>query len=589
MAEDLDVLTDTKPLDALVQQAMPNYGVDVPKVKASLTDIARRESEWMTAARDKEIGSIERDKAEVRSKYEGIKPLEATPWNSEAEREKHRTGPVESFGSLGSAFAMIASAFTRQPMINGLNGAAAAMEAIKKNDDQAYDRDYTAWKDNTNLAIKNHEIQRSAYGDAVNLMKTNQEAGVAELKMLAARFGDERMLALADGGYFKEIIDMENARANQARAMIPVMAQVDKMHMQKQLLKLDPDAQSGDPARVRMAINRAANGDLTPEQDIYQRTLAAEPDASPQRRREILHDIRTDMAATSPEARAHLDWRRKNPELIGTDAEAEFLRSTKRADRPLSPVQMAVESFIETYGQGDKKNVPPELLQEFINGFNRGKVGLENKGNVQAKAAHELVKEAEARGEKLLLVDALKRVEQTTKGPSGNRIDQLRDRYDKMGEAMTKIDAVTDVLEHHALSAGVGGRATRVLERVNNIFGGNETDRVQYMRDVQFLRESLPRLLNDSSGRPLASEVSKINDIVAGLDTGDTTANTLRAYDELKKLMTTMRRTVLSRISGEWTPDGKPAPGAPAPATGGAPPPTGGSRPKWDIAPLKKE
>ena len=51
---------------------------------------------------------------------EGVGPNELKPWNAAEESRKHEYDPFEAFGSVGSVFATIASAFTRRPMINAL-------------------------------------------------------------------------------------------------------------------------------------------------------------------------------------------------------------------------------------------------------------------------------------------------------------------------------------------------------------------------------------------------------------------------------------------------------------------------------------
>src|SRR5271167_301653 len=45
--------------------------------------------------------------------------------------EKQQSDPISAFGSLGSAFAFLASGLTHTPMINALNAGAAAINARK--------------------------------------------------------------------------------------------------------------------------------------------------------------------------------------------------------------------------------------------------------------------------------------------------------------------------------------------------------------------------------------------------------------------------------------------------------------------------
>lgn len=88
----------------------------------------------------------------------GIGPNDLKGWNEPAEREKFMTKPVDAFGSVASVFAIIASAFTLQPMQNALNGSAAAINAIRAGDENEYEKAHTAWKENLDLAMKRHQM-----------------------------------------------------------------------------------------------------------------------------------------------------------------------------------------------------------------------------------------------------------------------------------------------------------------------------------------------------------------------------------------------------------------------------------------------
>ena len=154
------------------------------------------------------------------------------------------------------------------------------------------------------------------------------------------------------------------------------------------------------------------------------------------------------------------------------------------------------------------------------------------------------------------------------------RVDTERN-VTQYGEATKTIDDATRVLENYAGAAGLAGKATRMGERVGNIFGSNDTDREQFMRDIKYLQTLAPQLLTDRHGRPLSSEAGSISDIIGGLSLGDTTANTIRSLEEIKRLYAKMREDNTKRLGGTWTP----APASSAPAA----PASGGS---WRSAPL---
>ncbi len=151
----------------------------------------------------------------------------------------------------------------------------------------------------------------------------------------------------------------------------------------------------------------------------------------------------------------------------------------------------------------------------------------------------------------------------TASAPSGNQRDKLQGMVDQTKYFEGHIDKVEELLTKHKALAGLGGKVTRPAEVISNIFGGNETDRKQFEREILGMQEIASRILTGSAGRPLAAEAAKINGIVAGLQLGDTTANTVRAYRELRPLIQKIRGDLEKRKGGGAAPDGEPAPAAP--------------------------
>ena len=120
-------------------------------VTSRLSDVQREK----VAASDKIYSEIESAQSrllpriEQLSKNAGVEAEKMKPWDADQEAAKRRTDPIEAFGSFGSVFGILASAFTHAPMENALNASAAAMNAIKEGDAKSYDRAYKAWEQNT--------------------------------------------------------------------------------------------------------------------------------------------------------------------------------------------------------------------------------------------------------------------------------------------------------------------------------------------------------------------------------------------------------------------------------------------------------
>lgn len=285
-------LVSGEALDKLVSDASASPNVDIEGITRKAGQIKREEMAAKEPLYQKQANTLQDDRYNIHDKYAGIEAPDLKPWNAEEQSAKNKTNPMDSFGSAASVFAMIASAFTRTPMVSALNGAAGAMEAINANDDKAYDRAYTAWKDNSTLAIKNHDIQRSAFSDAIKLFEADNNAGTAELKTVAARFGDKQAQALLEGGYIKELVELEQGRANSARHFLQSIPAIEKMNTDRQMLKLDPDYSSGDPVKQRAALERIKEGKLTPEQEIYGQFSRENPNASPEEKLEFQKKIK---------------------------------------------------------------------------------------------------------------------------------------------------------------------------------------------------------------------------------------------------------------------------------------------------------
>ena len=237
------------PLDALL---IP------PTVTEGLADIKRRQiSEQNPIYRQFEQRQEEDRSRAVRAiDATAIGPDELQPWNADAMRERYRTDPLESFGSLGSVFAIIASAFTKDPMANALNGAAAAMTAVKAGNEAEFVKAYDAWQKNTDLAVKRHNIQQQDYANAINLMSTDAAAGRAKLLMTAAKYGDQATLFLLENGLDKDVIDLQQRRNQAVLTAAQASKELTQEKVREELLKRDPNFNNADTNEYVRAAHR---------------------------------------------------------------------------------------------------------------------------------------------------------------------------------------------------------------------------------------------------------------------------------------------------------------------------------------------
>ena len=124
--------------------------------------------------------------------------------------------PMKNFGSLASIFALAASAFTKTPMVSSINALAAVNDAVKKKDWEGYKSAYDAWKANTDIALKRHDILHQEYEDAMKLMPTDMAAAQAKIQAISAQYGDGPMAGYNSHGLFQDMIGLQESRDRNA-------------------------------------------------------------------------------------------------------------------------------------------------------------------------------------------------------------------------------------------------------------------------------------------------------------------------------------------------------------------------------------
>lgn len=205
---------------SVVRQANPDvanpYARQYTSLQDMITPVAAQKADVLERkiAADEGVfgrmrGQVAEDRARMTRAFDamGVEAEKLQPWDADAMREKFRTDPIASFGSLGSVFAMIASAFTHAPMTNALNASAAAMMAIKDGNEAEYEKAFRAFKENNDLVIKRHGMMNQAYQNAATLMDKDIAAGKISLLENATRFGDQNLAVMLNNGMDKEALD----------------------------------------------------------------------------------------------------------------------------------------------------------------------------------------------------------------------------------------------------------------------------------------------------------------------------------------------------------------------------------------------
>lgn len=487
------------------------------------------------AAADDTMRALHADR-DIAANYlsrQGVGPDDIPKWDADQERRKYETNPIESFGSLASVFAIAASAFTKAPMDNALNGAAAAMHAIRDKDDEGYKRAFDAWKANTDLTIKRHQMMHENYQDAITLMSTDMQLGEAKLKQMAARFGDQKTLMLMEHGYFPEMFQMIDARNKSIQGIIQTRQMTDEYTFRKQAADVAMQ-HARTPQEKLQAFNDAMGIKTDAEQQWNMQYWASHPATGDPKKDydSWLTEYKKFKEASSPY--------RASMRPGSKAALVEALIPELQGEHPdWSPAQIAEEANRRAEAATTKPNFNQDTVKAKADEIQRANPGMSK---------------ADAN------IAATKAVKMASATPTGNRIDQIQQRVDQIDLADGVIGQVEDMLKKHNAITGLGGKITRPGEVLSDVFGSNASDRKQFESFINELQLLMPRILTDSQGRPLGAEASHINTIVRGLSVGDTTANTTRAMVELRKQLAKLKADAQTRMhGGEQAPTSAPA------------------------------
>lgn len=371
-------------IDTLVRQAQG--GADTSWVKPTVGKLQQIEQQ-KEAEQEPERAEIKKqsaaDKAEVERKYAGIEPVDLPKWDAQKEAAKASTNPIEAFGSFGSVFAILASAFTHTPITNALNGSAAAMQAIKKRDEEGYNRAYEAFQTNTKIALDRHNLQHQDYEDAFDKMKSDFAEGQAMLTMTAAKYGDQAATLMNEAGLYEKLGSLQESRANAARGLLEALPGLQMQNLKAQSTfalynaqnDLDGAMRSGDPAKIIEAQTNLART----QQQINNVHAAENPyGAAGQQNKNLMADLElkafnekvdnyTAQNGRKPTANEQLTMMNevKASEKVGSSFDAQVLADFRRDYAAMNggkPPSAAEEAAYKA----SMKNVEPTLSDKAV-------------------------------------------------------------------------------------------------------------------------------------------------------------------------------------------------------------------------------
>jgi hypothetical protein len=94
--------------------------------------------------------------------------------------------PIKAWGSPAMILALVASAFTRRPMVAALNSASKVITAMKQNDAAGQQQAFKEWQANTANALQNFKYEMDQHNSVLTATEDNSKEQIA---MLNAQFG----------------------------------------------------------------------------------------------------------------------------------------------------------------------------------------------------------------------------------------------------------------------------------------------------------------------------------------------------------------------------------------------------------------
>jgi hypothetical protein len=477
----------------------------------------------------------EQDRAEyVRAyKAEGVAASEQLkPWDADKEHKRWESNPIDGFGSVGGLFAMVASAFTKAPMENAINGMAGAINSIKEGDEAGYKRAFESYKENVKLAEQRFKMQHDLYEDALSLGNHDLAASNAKLQNAAARMGDAKMLYLIETGQIKEIHELEAARAKSMETAMDLHDKIDQHTFTQAAVDavkkgFQPSGdQALDKVNMAAAIYRIYNGEG--------KIKSAEQEA---------------VGAFMNEAMV----KQKTPNEVADGLQEIHERFSTKASN-IEGYQNAKQTWqAQNPGQTMPAEEDAKLLQQFGLTNTRGGAGGASQSSQARKtrAIEEIMEKHKADGKPITMAEAEREFNKTVQIPSAHDVHQDDVQYQKAVRMETAMDEMDQLLLKHKLITGLGGTLSRPIEAVANILGSNETDRKQFQRVATELKEWGQAVVNDRTGRPLSQETRDAAVIFAGLNPGDTGPNTIRAITELRPVIKRIKDDIFARGQGK--------------------------------------
>lgn len=503
---------------------------------------------------------------------------------------EEKFNPVEAFGSSAATLGLLASLLTKQPLTAALNSSAAAMQAFRQRDIDAYDKAFSEWKANTDIAYKRAQFEQQNYRDAMTMMNQDFNRGYAYARTLASLNQDEAALAALDTADPMDFVKLVDGREKLTKSLLDNHDKLEREGLYQRAV-MEAEQQKGAPLTPQEIVEIKNKIFTTPaQQSLMERTnavTAREMEKLDFRR--LAHEDKQELATKKLEDTriwrervAH--WRERGLDLKEAEQQARYeIRSAeldiKREglEAHKSPQRVAFDKFV-----AENPDATAADQAKFIQSMKGGASGPLSLSKFRADVAQRTLDELEKeQGFPPTAEQRMTVLHDVTKGGlTGNQKDQNQAQLDMFTYSLKASDDALSILDKRLGAAGAAGYARRAVESVSNVLGSESTDFAMFKSNIDYLQGMAGRLMSASRGRPLSKEAEQLRNVIGGLSLGDTTANMKAKLEHVQKLYMQMMHDAESRLAGTWTPPS---------ARGGepTPEPAAEEEPLWRKAPTR--
>jgi len=137
----------------------------------------------------------------------------------EAQKAKPTPPPsLSEWGGIAAAAAIFAaSGSSRRPLVAGLNAGAAALEANRTNNQEAYAASLESWYKNMNFALKQEELAGKTMENILRAENTTTQQQIAALRALGTNENMQRRIATGDMRVIQQGFDQQQKMLAQLR------------------------------------------------------------------------------------------------------------------------------------------------------------------------------------------------------------------------------------------------------------------------------------------------------------------------------------------------------------------------------------